>query len=188
MKEGFLTVIKKIRREQWIMGIIVGVLLLVIAMPTEEKNTSEVSMQEERQTTVPSDMTDIREEYEQQLIKVLSLVEGVGSVQVAVTIESSGNKIVEKDKPSDIEHATQVSDSGTESNSEISSIQETTVYQENDNGSQVPYVSSEIYPQVRGVLVVAKGGDNPVVIQQIQEAVMALFHVDAHNIKVLKMK
>lgn len=188
MKEGFLTVMKKIKREQWLIGIIVGVLLLVIAMPTEKKDTSTVSIQSDVQKTNSSEMTDIREEYEQQLVNVLSLVDGVGSVQVAVTIESSGNKIVEKDKPSDIEHSTQVSDSGSESNSEISSIQETTVYQENENGSQIPYISSEIYPQVRGVIVVAQGGDNPVVIQQIQEAVMALFHVDAHNIKVLKMK
>ena len=36
--------------------------------------------------------------------------------------------------------------------------------------------------------MVAKGGGDPVIVQQIQEAVMALFHVDAHKIKVLKMK
>ena len=68
------------------------------------------------------------------------------------------------------------------------SLPETTVYEELENGSQTPYISSEIYPEVRGVLVVAQGGDNPVVVQQIQEAVIALFHIDAHNIKVLKMK
>ena len=49
-------------------------------------------------------------------------------------------------------------------------------------------MSSEIYPEIRGVLVIAKGGDDPALVQQIQEAVMALFHVDAHKIKVLKMK
>ena len=47
---------------------------------------------------------------------------------------------------------------------------------------------SEIYPQIRGVVVVAQGGDDPVIVKQIQEAVMALFHMDAHKIKVLKMK
>ena len=116
------------------------------------------------------------------------MVEGVGSVQVAVTMESSGSKIVEKDKPTDTESSTQTGDSGTQSSSQSSSVQETTVYEELENGSQTPYISSEIYPEVRGVLVVAQGGDNPVVVQQIQEAVIALFHIDAHNIKVLKMK
>lgn len=38
------------------------------------------------------------------------------------------------------------------------------------------------------MIVVAQGGGNPVIVQQIQEAVMALFHIEAHEIKVLKMK
>ena len=39
-----------------------------------------------------------------------------------------------------------------------------------------------------GVLVCAQGGGDPVVVQNIQEAVMALFQVDAHKIKIMKMK
>lgn len=41
---------------------------------------------------------------------------------------------------------------------------------------------------VTGVLIAAEGGDNSVVIQNIQQAVMALFQVEAHKIKVMKMK
>ena len=44
---------------------------------------------------------------------------------------------------------------------------------------------SEEYPAVRGVLVIAEGGGNPVTIQEIQEAVMALFQVGANKIKVV---
>ena len=43
-------------------------------------------------------------------------------------------------------------------------------------------------PAVRGVLVIAEGGGNPVTVQEIQEAVMALFQVGANKIKVVKMK
>ena len=65
---------------------------------------------------------------------------------------------------------------------------ESTVYEDTGDGGQTPYISSSTYPEIRGVIVVAQGGGNPVVVQQIQEAVMALFHVEAHEIKVLKMK
>lgn len=41
--------------------------------------------------------------------------------------------------------------------------------------------------QVTGVLISAEGGGNPVVVQNIQEAVMALFQVDAHRIRIMKM-
>lgn len=37
-----------------------------------------------------------------------------------------------------------------------------TVYKKDARGNQSPYVSQEQYPQVTGVLVVAKGGDDSI--------------------------
>ena len=42
--------------------------------------------------------------------------------------------------------------------------------------------------QVTGVLISAEGGGDPVVVREIQEAIMALFQVDAHRIRIMKMK
>ena len=42
--------------------------------------------------------------------------------------------------------------------------------------------------EVTGVLVAAQGGDDPENVRNITEAVMALFHIEAHKIKVMKMK
>jgi len=36
-------------------------------------------------------------------------------------------------------------------------------------------------------LILAEGGDSTAVKQNISDAVLALFHVDAHKIKVVKM-
>ena len=49
------------------------------------------------------------------------------------------------------------------------------------------YVSSAPV-KVTGVLIAAEGADDYTVVRNIQEAVMALFQVDAHKIKVMKMK
>ena len=49
-----------------------------------------------------------------------------------------------------------------------------------------PYVSKELTPEVEGVVVVADGGDNAVTVQNISEAVQALFGVEAHKIKIMK--
>jgi stage III sporulation protein AG len=40
---------------------------------------------------------------------------------------------------------------------------------------------------VTGVLVAAQGADRPVIVQKIKEAVMALFQLEAHKIKIMKM-
>ena len=42
--------------------------------------------------------------------------------------------------------------------------------------------------EVTGVLVAAQGAGSAVTVQNIQQAIMALFQIDAHKIRVMKMK
>lgn len=51
-----------------------------------------------------------------------------------------------------------------------------------------PFIDDRETPEIRGVVVVAQSGDDPIQILKIQEAVMTLFQIDAHKIKVMKMK
>mgnify|MGYP000724289646 CR=1 FL=1 len=48
-----------------------------------------------------------------------------------------------------------------------------------------PVVLKEIYPKVKGVIVVAQGGDNVEIKNQIISAVMSLLDLDANKIEVL---
>ena len=187
MKERVFAAVREMKREQWLICGLAGLLLLVIAAPVkqkEQKKTQEkIKVQSQEQTD-----DQIRQSYEKQLEGVLSQVEGVGAVQVAVAMESTGKKQVEKDSPEDTSTSSEKGDSGTQRTSQTVNTGETTVYEDTGDGGQIPYISSSTYPEIRGVIVVAQGGGNPVIVQQIQEAVMALFHVEAHEIKVLKMK
>ena len=54
------------------------------------------------------------------------------------------------------------------------------------DGGQGVYSAGET--EVTGVLIVAEGADNAVTVQKIQQAVMALFQIDAHKIRIIKMK
>ena len=54
----------------------------------------------------------------------------------------------------------------------VGKVQVMVTYQKDDN--------------VEGVVVVAEGGNNAVVIRNVTEVVQALFHVDSHKIKVIK--
>ena len=179
MKERVFAAVREMKREQWLICGLAGLLLLVIAAPVKQKEQKKTQEQTDDQ---------IRQSYEKQLESVLSQVEGVGAVQVAVAMESTGKKQVEKDSPEDTSTSSEKGDSGTQRSSQTVTTGETTVYEDTGDGGQTPYISSSTYPEIRGVIVVAQGGGNPVIVQQIQEAVIALFHVEAHEIKVLKMK
>ena len=153
---------KWMKKENLGVLLLVGLLLLVIALPTKsnEENTETEAEDQERDQNLQDQ--DWQTKMEERLVEVLEQVQGVGKAEVFLTCEGTQEKIVEKDE--------------TE-----------TVYERDSRGNQTPYVSSEIYPEVTGVLVVAQGGDDPVVIQNIQEAVQVLFQVEAHKIKVMKM-
>ena len=187
MKERVFAAVREMKREQWLICGLAGLLLLVIAAPVKQKEQKKTQEEVTVQSQEPTD-DQIRQSYEKQLESVLSQVEGVGTVQVAVAMESTGKKQVEKDSPEDTSTSSEKGDSGTQRSSQTVTTGETTVYEDTGDGGQTPYISSSTYPEIRGVIVVAQGGGNPVIVQQIQEAVMALFHVEAHEIKVLKMK
>ena len=130
---------------------------------------------------------DTRDLMDSELPIFVGLAVLLALVAMMVTLESTGKKIVEKDVPT--RSTTEENKKGEETGSVTSSSQdEATVYEKTQNGAETPYVVSEEYPAVRGVLVIAEGGGNPVTIKEIQEAVMALFQVGANKIKVVKMK
>ncbi len=184
----FLAKLQMRKKEQWLVYLLIAALLAVIVIPApggkekkKEKSTSQT-------VQTAADQTGQTALMEEQLTAALSQVEGVGEVKAMITLESTGTKVVEKDHPASSTASQQTQEGGGAQNSTSQDTDETTVYEKNSDGAQTPYVISETLPQIRGVLIVAEGGSDPVIIRQIQEAVMALFHIDVNKIKVMKMK
>ncbi len=174
-------------KNQLLLIFLVGLLLLVIAFPSSQKSSgTEMSVQKESSSKSTQTSLENYEEYlEKRLATALESVEGVGRTEIVITLKSSGQKIVEKDQTS-----SRQTDSNTEgestNTSETRSSDGTSIYERQSDGTQIPYVSKELTPEIAGVLVVADGGDNAVVVQNITEAIRALFGVEAHKIKIMK--
>lgn len=173
---------KKGKKDQWLILLLIGILLIVIAIPTTPKNKEEEGGQEEEALSDAGEDSDSYARLlERRLEEALIQVKGVGKVSVMITLSSSKEKIVEKDR----ETSTDKSLEGENVQNQNSSSSETSVYS-GQSGSQSPYVKKTLSPDIQGVIVIAEGGDNPVVIENITEAVQALFGVDTHKIKVMK--
>lgn len=151
-----------LRKENLAVILLVGVLLLIISLPVKDSGEDEEGAQNSEVQNSTDTAQDWQSRTEKHLAQILGQVNGVGKVEVFLTCESTEKRIVEKDETD-------------------------TVYEKDAKGNQSPYVASEEYPKVIGVLVAAQGGDNPVVVKNIQEAVQVLFQVEAHKIKVMKM-
>ena len=149
-------------RKKLLLLFLTGLLLLVIVLPFPKKSDSEDA---ETGTETTTENRGSYERYlEQKTEEALQCVEGVGNVKVMITLKSSEENVVEKDQQSDGQ----------------------SVEEEKSDGTQVPYVSKKLSPEVEGVIVIADGGDNAVVVQNITGAIQALYGVEAHKIKVMK--
>lgn len=178
-------------KNTWVIIGIVGLLLLVIALPDGRSDTGRsgdasadhlAAGQETAQESGSSGMDDpvqsATEDLERRLEETLSLIDGAGKVRVMLTLKDTGEKVVEKD--------TTRRSGGSASAEETSDVSQSTVFSKNGS-EETPYISNELTPQVEGVLVVAQGGGDSLVKQNILQSVMALFPLEAHKITIVKM-
>lgn len=176
------------KKSQLLLILLTGLLLVVIAIPTKKTQTvqDEAEMVNAEMTAASTDITEYSEYLERKIAGALEHVSGVGKTEIIITFSSNGQKIVEKDQQSDSQKTAEEDSAGGTRNSEDRSSERTSVYIQEADGSQTPYISEELLPEIQGVVVIAEGGDNAVVVKNITEAIQALFGLEAHKIKIMK--
>lgn len=205
--DAFLSkIIKKlhnVKKADWLALALAGAVLLIIALPEGENSTysagtesaynmdkidaeaQQLSKTKEVQTS-QEDARDYVTMLEERLESVLGEMEGVGKVEVMITISDYGEYVVEKDVVESYNTVTEMDNGNISKTSVESEVNEQTIHVEDEKGTY-PYVGKEILPTIEGIVVVAEGGANAVVVSNISKAAMALFPIDAHKIIVVKM-
>ena len=170
--------VKKIKKEQLLIGVLIGILLLVIAIPVPktEKNKQTEAVKEE--------ISEKEYSMEAELKEILQRISGVGRTEVFITYEDEGKLGVEKDESVSEELIEEADSSGGTRITTSTRNEKATVY----GNADAPYVIQELSPTIKGVLVVAEGGGNMTVKKQIQETIEALFGLDSHKISIMKME
>lgn len=192
----------RMKKDNFLIMILIGILFLVIVWPVGEekkdteslmnRNTNEITEISEEKIDLSgrmteNDMLSYSAYLEKDLEEVLADMDGAGRVKVMVTIESSREAVLEKDVVSLREGTTEVDSAGGSRNTTHISNQEETVFTDEGSSAQTPYVKKINAPKVQGVLVAAEGGQNAKVVKNITEAIQALFGIEAHKIKIVKM-
>ncbi|MDD2980470.1 MAG: stage III sporulation protein AG [Hespellia sp.] len=176
------------KKNQMVLLLLFGILLVVIAIPTGDSTKGDnVSGNQAKSSEAEdaSDWSSYEKNLEEKLQSTLEQMDGVGAVTVMITLKSSEENVVASDRQSSSSVTTQEADGQSQSTTE-NTTDTTGIYSQNTDGSQTPYVSKQLTPKIEGVVVLAEGGDNGVVVENITEAVQALFGVEVHKIKVVK--
>lgn len=168
-----------------------GLLLLIFSRwqtsaPPETKNSqAPVGIQTTAKKAADSNSIKSEEQqYDHQLEKILDQVMGVKNVSVMVTFDTTDQSIFEKNVKTTQNNTREIDQNGgkrqitnTDKDQEVVTI---------DNGSKkAPVIVGKKKAQIRGVLVVAKGADEPTVKAWIMEAVSTVLDIPTYKVQVL---
>ena len=188
--------------------VLAGVLLMVIALPLDngkktenggengdstsgKLNNESYDMEENSAWTEGLQYTDSAGEYteamEQKVAALLMQMEGAGEVRVIITLRTSAEKVVEKDAPVSRTDTEEADSGGGTRRVNAMDTGDSTVYTNEGNYSE-PYVIKTISPQIEGVVVLAEGAGSGSVSKNISDIIQVLFGIDAHQVKVVKLK
>jgi len=199
---------RKLTKDNFLIMILVGVLLLVIVWPVEDKDgkaktqsgqwdsgadiiESESNAKAQGEdypgAACEAELVSYAAVLERSLEELLTTMDGVGKVRAMVTLEGSGVSVVEKDQSRERDSSDETDSAGGTRKTVSTSSGEETVYGSRQGSSGAPYVKQVLAPKVEGVVVSAQGGGNAKTVQNITEAIQALFGIEAHKIKIVKM-
>lgn len=195
-KEKKKITLKEIGPARLVMLLMAGIFLVLLSisnLPSSDKKSKEttdgaVSQSGTSAANTSKDETKLYvTDLEDRLRTVLMKVEGIGAVEVMITLKGSKEVVVLKDEPYTKESVNEVDGEGGSRNSNKTEQSDTTIMVEGSDGVTRPYVLKEIEPEVEGILVIAQGGDKAVIQSEIIDAVQVLFGVPSHKVKVMKM-
>ncbi len=161
---------------------IVLLLLLNKATSYNQKDKSTVIKEgnEEYTNIVESDYSIF---LENKLVKILSQLNGVGDVHVMITLEDSLEKVPAMNQTKTIETTNEIDSEGGKR--ETIREDETTQIV---NLSNDVVILKEVKPNIKGVIVVAEGAENPVILENIYEAVKTVLGISANKVQVFSSK
>lgn len=189
--------LKEIGPSRLVILLLAGVFLLVLSLPNMFSTDNATKDRRDNVESIPQntsisaetgDESDIyTKTLEERLKKVLIKVEGIGSVEIMITLKGSKELVLLKDEPYTQESVNEEDGEGGKRDSRSINKEENTVLISNGNGESLPYVIQELEPKVEGIVIIAEGGGNIEIIGEIMGAAQVLFDVPAHKIKVMKM-
>ncbi|MCM1117784.1 MAG: stage III sporulation protein AG [bacterium] len=191
---------KWLKKDNLLILLLAGVLLVVIALPADrsggrqEDSTQRQVANSRDEAAYKSDAEDTGfedlEEYaaylERRLESMLSNINGVGTVQVMITLKTTQELVLEKDRQTQSSNTTEEDNQGGHRYVGQVNQSESTVY--HSSGNNEPYVVKTLLPQIEGVVVVAQGAGTGNINRSITDVVLALFDVEIHKVKVVKME
>lgn len=172
--------------------LVVGVILIIAAGPflggNKDKNIEEVrKTQEQGETGIQT--VSAYDFLERKMEALLSNIRGAGKVDVMITYYSGTEKVPAFDVKKKNSETDETDSEGGKRNITQSEYESVTIFEDSHSaGGRQPVILKEVYPEVKGIVIVAEGAGNAAVKEQLARAAAVLMDVPLYKIQVLERK
>ena len=153
---------------------IAGILLIGLSslLPRGEKAAEKASALEEEAKTYASQL-------EERLQSILEQMDGVGTARVMVTLENGYQNVYAKSE--------KVNNDVLQDIRAEKQVTEQTYILVDGVGGKSPLVTARLEPEVKGVVVVCEGGDDPLVVRKVVDTVKVALNLSSSRISVSRL-
>lgn len=163
--------------------LVVSIILLIgINFFVEQKKVVGMEEVKVRESVVESDYSSLLEKKSEDILGKLN---GVGEISVMITLEDTSEKVPATNTTKTIETTKELDSEGGTREVNREDITTQMVNKSND-GSLV--LLKEIKPNVKGVIVVAEGANDPVIMEKLYEAVKTVLGISGNRVQVYSSK
>lgn len=149
---------------------------------TERETNAQESVGEDSALIVS--VSEVEKQYEEDIQKMLNNIQGVSDAEVMVNLSSTNVKVYEKNVIVGKQTTEETDKNGGERYIE-DETQETEVVFVRQGDREVPLLVQTRKPDVKGVLIIARGADNVEIKKWIVESVSKVLDVPTHRISVM---
>lgn len=146
----------------------IGLIFISSFIPSGKNSAKNTSSKGESSASI----AQYRDELEKSVKKIVAGITGDEDAAVVVTLESGIRYTYADTTKTDSSSAT-----GSNTNQESESLSKGYITVKGSDGSEQPLLITEIMPQVRGVAVICRGGNDEQLAEKIIGAVTAAFNI-----------
>jgi len=153
----------------------------------EQEATEDVETFGDKGNNSDKTIADYERSFENAVKEALEAIDGVSDVSIVVNVEATEKKVYQKNRVNQKQITDETDrEGGKRTVEDISDDEQVVIVRNGDQ--EVPVVQETRKPEVRGVLVVAKGADNITVKKWIVEAVTRVLDIPTHRVAVMPKK
>lgn len=163
-----------------LIAVCAALVLLMLLWPTDVKNT-----ESEAPETVELTAEDYTKALSAQIAQMVSAITGENEPQVTVTLRTMGETVYATEDKQSEKSAEEYSSESLNRTQTDGDTQKTYILVKAADGSQKPLIVTKTEPEIRGVVVVSRGGSDPKMREKIVEAVKTALDLSSTQVCVV---